>query len=47
MPRVGQFTTVRGMRCEIIAVHPFGTIDVHVVGTEIYWRVSGLALGDE
>ena len=26
----------------IIAVHPFGTLDVRVLGTENYYRITGL-----
>lgn len=43
-PTVGQLVTVRGVLCEIIAVHPLGTIDVQALdGTDRCWRVSGLA----
>lgn len=46
-PNVGDWCTVYGVRCVIIAVRPFGTIDVEAPDGRC-WRVSGLAfLGRE
>ncbi len=41
-PRIGQRYTLRGVSCEIVAVHPFGTIDVVEIDGPGAWRVSGL-----
>ena len=43
-PTLGQLVTVRGIECRIIAIRPFGTIDVQPTdGSERCWRVSGLS----
>lgn len=45
-PYIGQFVTVHGLECRIIAIRPMGTIDVETTdGTCRCFRVSGLALG--
>lgn len=44
-PQVGMRTTLRGIDCKIIAVHPAGTIDVQEVNGERCWRVTGLPFG--
>jgi hypothetical protein len=41
-PEIGQHVTVRGVRCEIVVVHKFGTIDVVSLCGNYTWRVSGL-----
>lgn len=41
-PKVGDETTVRGMRCRITKVWPFGTIDVVSLDGKHAWRVTGL-----
>lgn len=41
-PQVGQLTTVRGVRCRIVAVLAAGTIDVVSLCGRFSWRVSGL-----
>lgn len=43
-PHIGQTCQVYGVWCTIIAIHPFGTIDVEAMdGSGRYWRVSGLS----
>ena len=41
-PRLGQHVTVYGRECEIVRIHPFGTIDVVSLDGEKAWRISGL-----
>lgn len=44
-PTIGQPVTVRGVPCEIIRIHPAGTIDVASVdpGDNRAFRITGLA----
>lgn len=42
-PKIGQLVTVYGLRCQIVAVHPFGTIDVVSLDGKYAYRFSGLA----
>ncbi len=42
MPKVGMLVTVRGVKCRIFKVRPFGTIDVESLCGKYAWRVSGL-----
>ena len=42
MPRVGMLVTVRGVRCRIFRIHPFGTLDCVSLCGNYAWRVSGL-----
>jgi hypothetical protein len=43
-PTIGQHCKIYGVWCQIIAIHPFGTIDVEAIdGSGRWWRVSGLA----
>jgi hypothetical protein len=45
-PQLGNLVTIRGVACRIIAIRPFGTIDVEALdGSGRAWRVSGLAVG--
>jgi hypothetical protein len=43
---VGQPVTVRGVACEVVAVHPLGAIDVKESNGDRCWRMSGLPLSD-
>lgn len=44
-PQIGQPITVHGVACEIIAVHPAGTIDAASIdpGSRQAWRITGLS----
>ena len=42
-PKIGQTYIVRGIKCEIVRILPFGTIDVVALDGSGAWRVSGLA----
>lgn len=46
VPAIGQTVKVRGQRAVIIAIHPFGTIDVQLNDGRCY-RISGLAFEKE
>jgi hypothetical protein len=41
--KIGDQMTVRGVRCVVFKVRPFGTIDVVSVDGKQAFRVSGLA----
>lgn len=45
-PTVGQVVMVYGVRCRIVRVRPFGTIDVVEVGGNRAWRLTGLDFGE-
>jgi hypothetical protein len=40
-PKVGDKVTVRGLPCQVVKIHPAGTVDV-VAQDGRYLRVSGL-----
>jgi hypothetical protein len=42
-PELGMIVNVRGVKCRIVAVLPFGTIDVEALDGSGCWRVSGLS----
>ena len=42
MPRLGQRVRVRGVEMVIIAIRPFGTIDVADPDSDLALRLSGL-----
>jgi hypothetical protein len=39
---VGETVTVRGKDAVIVKVHPFGTVDVQIVASGEFFRVTGL-----
>lgn len=41
-PVVGQLTTIYGVDCRIVKIHPFGTMDVVSLDGSKSWRVTGL-----
>lgn len=41
-PNIGDLVTVRGVACKVIAVRPFGTMDVESLDGKYTWRLSGL-----
>lgn len=41
-PTVGMTMTVRGVKCRIVRVRAFGTVDVVSLCGAYAWRVSGL-----
>lgn len=40
-PQVGNIVIVRGVRCRIFKLHPFGTMDVEQIDGPNAWRISG------
>ena len=40
--KIGQIIPTRQGKAEIVRVYPFGTVDVKKIGTESYFRVTGL-----
>jgi hypothetical protein len=42
LPKLGQIVMVYGVKCSIVRIRPFGTIDVVEVDGERAWRLSGL-----
>lgn len=42
-PSIGQIITARGQQCQVVRVHPFGTVDVSNVITGKSFRVTGLS----
>ncbi len=41
-PKIGQIMTVRGKQCQIVHIHPFGTVDVCNLISGKAYRVTGL-----
>ena len=41
-PNIGDKTTVRGVSCTIVRIHPMGTVDVVSDCGKYAWRISGL-----
>lgn len=41
---LGDIVIVRGLQCRIIAIRPFGTVDVESLDGRYVWRLSGLPL---
>lgn len=41
-PKIGQWMMVRGLRCTITKIHPFGTVDVVSSDGKRAFRVTGL-----
>ncbi len=41
-PEIGMLMTVRGVKCRIVKVRKFGTVDVVSLCGAYTWRVSGL-----
>lgn len=42
-PQIGQIYDVRGLKCRIFKIHPFGTMDVEEINGERAFRVTGLS----
>ena len=42
VPRVGQLVEVRGVKCRIFRVYPYGTIDCQEINGPRTYRLSGL-----
>jgi len=47
IPKIGQIITVRSKQCQIVRVHPFGTVDVCNLITGKAYRVTGLSFISE
>jgi hypothetical protein len=43
-PSLNQIVFVRGIRCRIFKIHPFGTIDVCEINGSRAFRLSGLPI---
>ena len=46
-PRVGDLVDVRGVKCVVVKLRPFGTIDVAELHGTRAWRISGLYCGPD
>lgn len=42
-PQVGMTMLVRGIKCRVVKIHPFGTLDVVSLCGNYAYRVSGLS----
>lgn len=41
-PKLGDIVTVRGIKCRVFRIHPFGTMDVEALDGSVCFRVTGL-----